>query len=155
MFILLPRFDLTSYFLLQFQAGRRDLLEHTHDQQKAYTCIIDQSIPLLGQVGALSGLTGLPLLGSFHVSDVVLNSFGLLPPAVSKNSRDLKSTYVSFVNSQDPNNHGLKDLPYWPTWDPEGKAMFNYRESGARIIKDDFREEAMRFMNDNADTYTC
>lgn len=110
---------------------------------------------MLGQVDALSGLTGLPLLGSFHASDVILNSFGLILPALSKNSRNLMSTYVAFVNSQDPNNHGLKDLPHWPTWDPEGKAMFNYRESGTRIIKDDFREKQMSLLNDKGDTYRC
>lgn len=65
------------------------------------------------------------------------------------------STYIAFVNSEDPNNHGLKDLPQWPTWNPEEKAMFEHRESGPRIIKDDFREKQMDFINNNADTYTC
>lgn len=138
-----------------FETGRRDLLEQTYAQGKrrSWTYQIEQSIPVLGQLGPLGGLTGLPLLGSFHVSDVVLNSFGTLPPAISRNTRDIMSTYIAFVNSQDPNTHGLADLPEWPKWTPDEKAMFRYKENGADIITDDYREEQMRFVNDNADTY--
>jgi hypothetical protein len=31
--------------------------------------------------------------------------------------------------------------------------MFQFTESGPEIIKDDFREAAMRLVNDNAETY--
>lgn len=138
-----------------FESGRRDLLEQTYAQGKRsiWTYQIEQSIPVLGQLGELGGLTGLPVLGSFHVSDVVLNTFGTLPPAISRNSRDIMNTYIAFVNSQDPNTHGLEDLPEWPKWAPEGKAMFRYREGGAEVIVDDYREEQMRFLNDNAEIY--
>lgn len=138
-----------------FQAGRRDLLEQTYKQGKrrSWTYLQEQSVPILGQLGELGGLTGLPLLGSFHVSDVALNSFGTVPPAISRVTRDLMSTYIAFVNSHDPNTHGLQGLPTWPNWTPEGREMFMYKESGAEIIRDDYREEAFRFINDNADTY--
>lgn len=120
-----------------------------------YTYQQQQSLYLLSQLpgGLLTNLTNLPVLGSFHVSDVVLNSFGRVPAALSKNTLNIMSTYIAFMNSQDPNNHGLEGLPEWPTWDPEGKAMFKYQESGPVIIKDDYREEQMGFVNRNADTY--
>ena len=84
---------------------------------------------------------------------MVLNDFGLVPASISKNTLNLMSTYIAFVNSLDPNNHGLKNLPHWPTWDPKSKARFRYNESGCTIIKDDFREEQMRFVNERADIY--
>lgn len=120
-----------------------------------YTYQQQQSLYLLGQVpgGLFANLTNLPVLGSFHVSDVVLNSFGLVPPAISKNTLNLMSTYIAFVNTHDPNNHGLKGLPHWPTWDPKNKGMFKYQESGPEIIRDDYRERQMDFVNRNADVY--
>lgn len=94
------------------------------------------------------------MLGSFHVSDVVLNDFGFIPPVISKNTLNIMSTFIAFVNTLDPNNHGLADLPHWPTWDPQGVAMFQYAEDGCKIIRDDYREKQMAFMNENADVYT-
>jgi acetylcholinesterase len=135
-----------------FHTGRRDLLEQTYAQgkRKSWTYQIEQSFPVLGQLDLLGDLTDLPLLGSFHASDVAFNSFGLLPPLLSQNSRNIMSTNIAFVNSLDPNNHCL-DLPHWPNWTPYEKAM--YKESGRDIIKDDFREAAMRLLNDNPGTY--
>lgn len=101
----------------------------------------------------MSGLTQFPLLGSFHASDVIFNDFGLIPPALSKNTNNLMPTYIAFVNTGDPNNHGLKNMPKWPTWNPTEKAMFEYRESGPRIIRDDFRETQIDFINQH-DEYT-
>ncbi|GME62228.1 putative carotenoid ester lipase precursor protein [Neofusicoccum parvum] len=138
-----------------FDSGRRDLLEHVHATQPAYTYLIEQDLPLLGQLPLLNnlGLSSLPILGSFHISEVVLNAFGFLPPAISKNSLNIMSTWISFVNNLDPNEHGLADLPHWPTWGLEEKSMFKYNEAGCEIIRDDFRETQMRFINDNAETY--
>lgn len=136
-----------------FQSGRRDLLNYTYSRQPAYTYQIEQSLPILGQVAPLSSLTGLPLLGSFHASEVLFNAFGSIPAAISKNTLNIMSTFIAFVNTLDPNNHGLGNLPAWPTWDPEAKSLFEFKESGCDIIKDDYREEAMAFVNENADTY--
>ncbi|KAK4496750.1 hypothetical protein PRZ48_012733 [Zasmidium cellare] len=136
-----------------FQSGRRDLLNYTYATQPAYTYLIEQSAYIIGQLAPFASLTGFPLVGSFHASDVILNDFGLIPAAISKNTLNLMSTYISFVNTLDPNNHGLKDLPHWPTWDPQRKAMFKYNESGCSIIRDDYREEQMGFVNENADVY--
>jgi acetylcholinesterase len=99
----------------------------------------------------LSDLTNIPVLGSFHASDVTLNSFGLLPLALSQNSRNIMSTNIAFVNSFNANDRRL-DLPHWPNWTPDEKGMFRYKESGPDVT-DDFREAAMRLVNDNPDIY--
>ena len=135
-----------------FEAGRRDLLNYTHSTQPVWTYQQEQSLYLLTQLPLLQS-NDLPVLGSFHVSDVVLNSFGTIPPTLSKNTLNVMSTYIAFVNSQDPNNHGLQGLPQWPNWTPEGREMFKYQESGPVIIKDDYREKQFEFINGNADTY--
>ena len=135
----------------RFSRCESSLLLTDHLYREVLTRYLDS--PILGQLPALTSLTGLPVLGSFHVSDVVLNCFGTVPSTISKNTLNLMSTYISFVNTHDPNNHGLAGLPNWPQWDPNGKAMFRYKESGPDIIKDDYRETQMRFINDNGDTY--
>lgn len=136
-----------------FQSGRRDLLNYTYARQPAYTYLIEQSLPVLGQIAPLSSLTGLPLLGSFHASEVLFNAFGSIPAALSKNTLNIMSTFIAFVNTLDPNDHGLQGLPEWPTWNPQQKSMFRYKESGCDIITDDYREEAMALVNEHPDTY--
>mgnify|MGYP005989219797 FL=1 len=56
--------------------GRRDLLEHTYStEQKLYTYEIVQSLPILGKFSIFGRLSNLPILGSFHSSDVAFNTF--------------------------------------------------------------------------------
>lgn len=132
-----------------FQAPRRDLLSYTANKQPAWSYQIEDSVPVLGQVPLLNGLhlADLPILGSFHISDVVLFAFAEVPATISKNTLNIMSTFISFANTHDPNNHGLKDLPYWPKWDSDKKAMFRYKEDGPDIITDNYREEAMNYIN--------
>lgn len=61
-----------------FEAGRRDLLNYTYDTQKVWTYQQEYSLYLLTQLPLLKS-NHLPILGSFHVSDVVLDSFGTIP----------------------------------------------------------------------------
>jgi hypothetical protein len=115
--------------------------------------LIEQSLPVVGAILLVAPLAGLPVLGSFHASDVILNSFGLIPPSVSNLSRNIMSTIIAFVHSLDPNDHGLDDLPEWPEWDGQGKGMYRFREQGCDVVKDDFREKEIGFVNDNAEVY--
>lgn len=52
-------------------------------------------------------LQGLPILGTFHASDV-LNVFGLIP---SVPTNEIQSRYISFANSLNPNVDGYA---HWP-----------------------------------------
>lgn len=136
--------------------GRRDLLEHTYStEQKSYTYEIVQSLPILGKFSIFGSLSNLPILGSFHASDVTFNTFGLIPSAISSVTDHIMKTYIAFVNSGDPNTHGDGGIPHWPAWDPKDKSMYQYKETGDSIIKDDYRDTQMRFVNDHADTYVA
>lgn len=119
---------------------------------------IDVSVPVLGELlpkllpSSLTDLVGgIPALGSFHATDVILYAFGLLPAAVSQNTRNIMSTIISFVATLDPNKHGLSDLPDWPVYGKE-KNQYLFKEDGPDVIVDDYRKEAMDFLNDNADS---
>lgn len=137
-----------------FQTSRRDLLNLFSGTRKAWSYQIEDSIPLLGQIPLISnlGISNLPLLGSFHVSDVTLYTFGLVPAALSKNTLNLMSTIISFATTHDPNNHGL-NLPYWPQYNTDNKTLFRYKEDGPDLIPDTYREEAFDFQNENGDIF--
>lgn len=134
-----------------FTAGRRTLLNVTAGRQDTWSYQIKQSLPLLGQLKLLNPtqLNNIPILGSFHISDVVLNAFGTVPAALSKNTLNIMSNLIQFANTLDPNTEGL-DLPHWPKYDPENPKQFQFREDGCKIIGDDYRKGQMDFIEANA-----
>lgn len=137
-----------------FETSRRDLLNLWASKRKSWSYQIEDSIPLLETIPLVPslGVANLPLLGSFHVSDVVLYTFGTLPALVSKNTLNLMSTIISFTTTHDPNNHGL-NLPYWPQYNTENRTLFRYKEDGPDLINDTYREEAFAYQNDNGDAF--
>jgi len=65
----------------------------------------------------------------------------------------LMSVLVAFTRNLDPNTAGLKDVPEWPQYDSARRQTMNWKEEGSvTIISDDFREEGMEWMNENADS---
>lgn len=134
-----------------FTAGRRTLLNVTSARQDTWSYQIKQSLPVLGQLDILNPLqlNNIPALGSFHISDVVLNAFGTVPPALSKNSLNIMSSLVQFANTLDPNTQGL-GLPHWPKYNPQDPQQFQFREDGCRLIGDDYRKAQMDFIEANA-----
>lgn len=140
-----------------FQAPRRDLLNLRSGLQNAWTYQIVNSAPIIGQSTILgaSGLdvAQLPVLGSFHASDVTMNVFAETPATISKNTLNIMSTFISFANTHDPNNHGLSGLPYWPKYNTSNRTMFQFEEDGPKLITDDFRQAAIDQVNDNWATY--
>lgn len=134
-----------------FTAGRRTLLNVTSARQDTWSYQIKQSLPVLGQLDILNPLqlNNIPALGSFHISDVVLNAFGTVPPALSKNSLNIMSSLVQFANTLDPNTQGL-GLPHWPKYNPHDPQQFQFREDGCRLIGDDYRKAQMDFIEANA-----
>ena len=86
---------------------------------------------------------GLPILGTFHASDLLQVFFGVLPNYASVATR---SYYLSFVNHMDPNtNSGFKD---WPRWSV-GKKLMNFYPLTAWTIDDDFRSDSYDFIVKN------
>lgn len=100
-----------------FVSGRRTLLNVTSNRQNTWSYQLAQSLPLLGQAGLLNPtqLNKIPILGSFHVSDVVLNAFGTIPAAISRNTLNYMSMLVQFANTADP-NIPLSENPTWPKY---------------------------------------
>lgn len=119
-----------------------------------WTYQAETSIPVLGEVPLINklGLANLPALGSFHVSDAVLHTFGTIPASLSRNTRNIMGTIIAFANTLDPNNHGFNDLPGWPTYDKDTKKLYEFKETGPSVISDTFRQEAMQYINDNAES---
>lgn len=147
--------DITGDY--SFQSQRRQLLAAT--TAPTYNYLIEQSIPLpllpaLPLVSSIldkTSLTDIPILGSFHASDVILNWFGTLPETVSKNTYHLMGVLVAFVNQGDPNGHGMEGIPTWPQYEGEGRQTMLWKENGVDVVKDDWREEGMEFLNEIGD----
>lgn len=105
----------------------------------------------IGKLVDSSQLTQIPLIGSFLASDIVLNWFGTLPDSLSQNSYHLMGILVSFVHYQDPNNHGMNDMPHWPQYNYESRETIHFVEGNVDVIKDDYREEQMDYINQIGD----
>lgn len=134
-----------------FTSGRRTLLNVTSDRQPTWSYQIKQTLPIAGQIDLLNPLrlNDIPILGSFHISDVVLNAFGTVPAAISKNTLHIMSSLIQFCNTLNPNVESL-NLPEWPQYDSQAPKQFQFREDGPRIIGDAYRKEQMDFLERNA-----
>ncbi|KXH32332.1 sterol esterase carbohydrate esterase family CE10 [Colletotrichum simmondsii] len=143
-----------------FESQRRQLLDAAPGTKWNYQ--VDQALPAavldgsatLGAVTAAdyadaSALEAIPYLGSFHASDVVLNFFGTLP---ANNSRHLMGTLIAFVNNLDPNKHDMSDVPTWPQYESTSRSTILWGEAGAEIVADDYREEAIAYLNEIGDS---
>lgn len=150
-----------------FEAQRRNLLEH--HPGPAWNYVIDVDVPTAGLTeslalgesdGALARLldatveqaTNIPILGSLHAWDCYFYVFAGLPTLLSKNTLYRQATILAFARDLDPNAHGL-DIPHWPQFTKEGRETYNLRESGPRIERDDYRWEAMEYLNEHADSF--
>lgn len=142
-----------------FESQRRQLLaQHTapkwNYQVEASLPLSDLGSTVLGDLvgGGGLGLTDIPVLGSFHAFDVFFNWFGTLPPELSLNSRHMMGVLVSFIHNLDPNQHGQEDLPEWPQWDAEHLATIRFSETEVDIIRDDYRNASIAFLNEMRDS---
>lgn len=95
---------------------------------------------------------GLPILGTFHGSDLLQVFYGILPNHASKS---IQSFYSNFVYNLDPNDStggtnavGTKVAITWPQWSKKRELMqfFNDRAS---LLKDDFRSGSYEWIEKN------
>ncbi|KIJ15043.1 hypothetical protein PAXINDRAFT_169423 [Paxillus involutus ATCC 200175] len=105
-----------------FQAPRRFLLQNRSGKQPLWTYLSKR-------------LKTLPVLGSFHSSDL-LNVYG---------GEDMASYLVRFVNNLDPN--GGTDL-YWPQYTTAKPHMLEFLDGSIpqALTEDTYRVEAMEFL---------
>ncbi|KAK1953688.1 carotenoid ester lipase [Colletotrichum sublineola] len=136
-----------------FQAQRRNLLAHYNvSEYPVWNYVTDVTLPSAGLLPNLGPLTQLPILGSFHAFDVWFYMFAGLPNALSQNTQAYQATAISFIRTLNPNNHGL-NFEKWPRYTKDGLDTYNFREEGPKVVKDDWRVEAMQFLNDNPDSF--
>jgi acetylcholinesterase len=141
-----------------FQCQRRQLLDKITAPKWNY--FTEQEIPAsvlggtpIGSILSSTGLINIPVLGSFHACDVILNWFGTLPGLVSRNSYHLMGSLVAFTHNLDPNTAGMDDVPNWSQYDSSSRQTMNWKEEGdIKVITDDYREEQMNYLSEIGDS---
>lgn len=95
---------------------------------------------------------GLPILGTFHGSDLLQVFYGILPNHASKS---IQSFYSNFVYNLDPNDStggtnavGTKVAIAWPQWSKKRELMQFFNDRAA-LLKDDFRAGSYEWIEKN------
>ncbi|KAI9159155.1 Lipase-like protein [Paramyrothecium foliicola] len=78
---------------------------------------------------------GTPVLGTFHGSDLLQVFYGIKDNYAAKSMR---SYFINFVHSLDPNGDGTTGFPNWPRWADDHK-LANVFAQRSQLINDDFR----------------
>ena len=110
-------------------------------QRRSYLESIAQQVPTWSYN---ADYLQLPVLGTFHASDV-LTTFFDVPPLLTTPS--ILTYYMSFINHEDPNK--IPNTKKWPQYQAEGKQMLEFGAIGYKQITDDFREDSYAFFKDN------
>ncbi|KAA8644904.1 hypothetical protein EYZ11_010996 [Aspergillus tanneri] len=122
---------------LTFTLARRVLLQHAHEATP--------DVPSWSYLASYD--YGLPIMGTFHASDILQVFYGILPNYAS---RSIHTYYLSFVYDQDPNSR-RGEFMEWPQW-KEGRELMNFHAHSAQLLKDDFRSNAFDLMMKNVDS---
>lgn len=96
-----------------------------------------------------SYLQGTPILGTFHASDILFATYGTLGQNIPLITT--QTHYISFVNNLNPNTISTAPpLINWPQWsNASGRPqLLNQRALTNRLITDDFRSGAYRFLTE-------
>ncbi|KAK4154511.1 Alpha/Beta hydrolase protein [Chaetomidium leptoderma] len=97
---------------------------------------------------------GLPIMGTFHGSDLLQVFFGILPNYASKS---IQSYYANFVYNQDPNNAAggtsskSKIAETWPRWTAKAPKLINFFANRNGFLDDNFRSDVSKFIAANGD----
>src|SRR3569833_2565221 len=87
---------------------------------------------------------GTPIMGTFHVSDILQVFYGILPNYASAS---IQTYYINFLYNLDPNK-GKTGYMNWPQWG-DGHQLMQFQNSGANLMKDDFRGDSYKFVVNN------
>jgi carboxylesterase type B len=89
---------------------------------------------------------GTPILGSFHVTDIVELFYNENP---SQSVKDTRTYYFNFLYNLDP-NAGVSGLAEWPRW-AEGNKLMWFQNNKTDLLADDFRSDSATVLLDNKD----
>ncbi|KAF9049528.1 carotenoid ester lipase precursor [Hymenopellis radicata] len=104
-------------FFLSAMSGKQDIYSYVHRRLKQT-----------------------PFLGSFHGSDVSLNTYAL--------GGDLQDYLIRFVANLDPNSNGDTGIT-WPKWTTDSPQLVSFNDGSVseNITDDTYRKEAMETLN--------
>ncbi|KAF9042809.1 carotenoid ester lipase precursor [Hymenopellis radicata] len=134
--LLSPQFGRLAAFQgdVVFQAPRRFFISSLSGKQDIYTYIYKR-------------MKDIPILGSFHTADLLLNSYRdlpILPPP------DMQDYLIHFVTDLDPNGNGNETTGgiTWPKYTKEEPKMLSFNDARKdrpklTITEDTFREAQM------------
>ncbi|KAH7153378.1 lipase [Dactylonectria macrodidyma] len=88
---------------------------------------------------------GTPILGTFHGSDLIQVFYGIKDNYAA---RSIRSYYLNFVTSQDPNIGANGKYPNWPQW-KNGQKLIQFFADKASVINDDFRSDSYQWLVGN------
>jgi carboxylesterase type B len=86
---------------------------------------------------------GLPVLGTFHGSDILQVFYGIKPNNAAKT---IRGYYFSFVHNLDPNEGNNFDN--WPQWSTSKKLM-NFGADRNSLLDDNFRSDTAEWLKKN------
>ena len=90
---------------------------------------------------------GLPILGTFHASDLLQVFYGIKDNNAAKS---IRGYYYSFIYDLDPNSNN--NLDHWPEWS-KNKELMQFHEDKNNLMGDDFRVDSYEFMKSNVDVF--
>ncbi|KAI6780822.1 uncharacterized protein J7T54_007301 [Emericellopsis cladophorae] len=91
---------------------------------------------------------GLPIMGTFHGSDLLQVFYGLWP---NNAARSCRTYYLNFVLNQDP-NAGVKKYADWPEYNSKDRELLWLKTPNRNsILKDDFRDDSFQWITDNVE----
>lgn len=88
---------------------------------------------------------GTPILGTFHGSDLIQVFFGIYDNYAAKSMR---SYFINFCYSLDPNGEGDTGFPNWPRWS-EGHQLAHVEAKKSSLLADDFRSKSFEWIAAN------
>ncbi|KAH6950232.1 carboxylesterase [Fusarium avenaceum] len=88
---------------------------------------------------------GTPVLGTFHGSDLIQVFYGIKDNYAA---RSIRSYYINFVYSLDPNAASNAKYPSWPQW-KNGHKLMQFFADKVTIINDDFRSASYDWLVKN------
>jgi carboxylesterase type B len=120
--------------------------------RRVYLSVVSSAVPAWSYLS--SYLEGMPILGTFHGSDL-LEAYFDLPFPLPTNS--IRCYYIGFINSLNPNefvgNPAALGTIEWPQYSPSAPNLLNFQALANSIIPDTFRESSYEYLGSNANIF--
>ena len=120
--------------------------------RRVYLSVVSSTVPAWSYLA--SYLEGLPILGTFHASDI-LEAYFDFPFPHPTNS--IRCYYIGFINSLNPNefvgNPAAFGTIEWPQYNTSAPNLLNFQAWANHIIPDTFRESSYEYLVSNTNIF--